>query len=284
MRKVIVFLAVCGLVASAATWAFAQTPPARVKPDVTQQLAQIKPSSGTLTVNDFHIRFKGQIQKADETGVLKWLDAQLADVAQPQIYCSNPGAMKQLSVNDGWVQMNFTFPNTTLTPTQGMSFGFAVNGGINITDYECWWTLNGANVRNVPKVVPGAKVEQDKPKIPVKNLKDVAMAIQRKMGKSPTKPTMDELAGMVTLPDEELVDPTPINLPAFGQVEIEWPKPPLEPGVISRTYYTKTFYTADGTKMEYTEAFTIQVIPEPSTCLALAAGLFDFAGMIRRKR
>jgi hypothetical protein len=283
MGKVVVFLAVCGLLVSAATCVLADGPPARVKPKQTQQVLQVKPASGTLTVNDFHIMFKGQIQRADEVGVVKWLDGQLSDLDVSQLHSSIPSE-KTAGKDGDWFELQFTFADTVLTPTQGLSFGFAVNGGIDITDYMCFWTYNGAIVKNVPKVVAGAKVEEDKPKTTVANLMDAVVAVQRKIGKNTTKPTIRQLAEMTTLPDEEIVDPTPINIPSLGKVEIEWPKPPLEPGVVSRTYYKRTFFLADGTKCEYTEAFTVEVIPEPSTCLGLAAGLLGLVGVIRRKK
>lgn len=177
MRKVIVFLAVCGLLASAATCVFAEDQPARVKPDLTQQLIKLKPASGTLTVNDFHIRFKGAIQTTKD-GTLQWLHAQLSDVDQSQIYCSTP-SIKEMVANDGWLELNFTFANTVLTPTQGMNFGFALKGGVDVTDYKCWWTLDGANVRSLPKIMPVAKVEANRPKMPVKSLREAAVPMAR---------------------------------------------------------------------------------------------------------
>jgi hypothetical protein len=284
MGKVIALLMICGILASAATCVFAEDKPARVKPEQTQQVIALKPATGTLTVNDFHVKLKGQVQRPDQGGILKWLSMQISDFDPTQIHCSQQGTKEVRDAGDGWTELVYTFPDTVLTPTQGMSFGYAINGGTSISDYNCYWTYDGEPVKSLPKVVTEKKVEADKPKSMVKNLSPAGVAIARKIGENNTKPTIAQLAQMPTLPDEQVVDPIPFNIPSFATAEIEWPEPPLEPGVVSRTYYKRTFFTTDGTKVEYTEAFTIQVIPEPSTCLGLAAGLLGLAGVIRRKK
>lgn len=245
-------------------------------------LARITNRGTAFLANDFHIKIKANSQHFKTDGSYLWASTRLLDFDTNGYYCSATPTQTTFTTweEDGWIHLYWTFPEQWVNANSGMMFGFTNYGGIKFSNVQWWWTYNGQDVRDLPdnwqdwyKDVNGMLVDV------IANRSTSPLQINRVTGTTPNRMTISEIAALTTPPNPVIPPVNPVVVGPSQTLQYAWSWPGQDP--MDFMFYD--FEDANGDFIEFQNAAYLDSVPEPSSMLALAAGLASFIGIRRRR-